>query len=95
MNTSIIKNTLGNILRMYALLMLLPALVALIYGEKVIGFLIPFALTLLLSFLLANKKTAEGRLFAREGLVIVALAWILISAIGALPFVISGSIPTT
>ena len=93
MNTSIIKHTLGSILRIYALLMLLPVLVALIYGEKVIGFLIPFALTLLLSFLLANKKTAEGRLFAREGLVIVALAWILISAIGALPFVISGSIP--
>ncbi len=93
MNTSIIKNTLGIILRMYALLMLLPAIVALIYRESAIGFLIPFVLTLLLSFLLANKKADDGRIFAREGLVIVALAWILISAIGALPFVISGSIP--
>ncbi len=93
MNTAIIKTTLGGILRMFALLLLLPAFVAIIYGESLSGYLIPFVLTLLLSFLLGRRKNVEGKLFARDGLLIVALAWISISAIGALPFVISGSIP--
>lgn len=32
-------------------------------------------------------------IYAREGLVIVALAWVLMSVFGALPFIISGDIP--
>ena len=93
MNSAIIRSTLGSILRVFSCLMLLPAAVGLIYSENVLSFIITAALTLLLSALLGRKKPFERRLFAREGFVIVALAWILISALGALPFVISGSIP--
>lgn len=93
MNTVIIRSTLGSILRVFSCLMLLPMAVGLIYGEQFLNFIIPAALCFLLSALLGIKKPSERRLFAREGFVIVALAWILISAIGALPFFISGSIP--
>lgn len=93
MNSAIIRSTLGSILRVFSCLMLLPAVVGLVYGENVLNFIIPALLTFLLSFLLGRKKSRERRLFAREGFVIVALAWILISALGALPFVISGSLP--
>ena len=75
-------------------LILLPVIVALIYGEKtVVSFLIPSAVFLLLGLLFMIKKP-KGRAYkASEGFVITALSWILISLIGALPFVISGEIP--
>ena len=38
-------------------------------------------------------KNAEGAFFAKEGVVSVGLCWILMSAVGALPFFISGQIP--
>ena len=37
------------------------------------------------------KATRE--FYAKEGFIIVALGWILLSAMGALPFYISGEIP--
>ena len=33
-------------------------------------------------------------IYVKEGMTIVALAWILMSVVGALPFVISGEIPS-
>ena len=93
MNIAMIRNTLGQILRTLSLLLLIPLAVGLIYGENVLNFAITAALTFLVSLLFSRSKPQNDRLFAREGFIIVALAWILISALGALPFVISGSIP--
>ncbi|MBQ7895197.1 MAG: TrkH family potassium uptake protein [Oscillospiraceae bacterium] len=93
MNFAIIRCNLGLILRIFALLMLLPVAVGLIYGENILNFVLTIAATLLVSLLLSHSKPKNRRLFAKEGFVIVAIAWILISALGALPFVISGSIP--
>ena len=42
--------------------------------------------------LLSFKKPRQASLFARDGLAVVALAWIAVSLFGALPFYISGSI---
>ena len=39
------------------------------------------------------RSPANTAIYAREGLVIVALAWVLMSVFGALPFIISGDIP--
>ena len=46
---------------------------------------------LLVSFIFKPK---DKTIFAREGFAIVALAWILLSAIGALPFYLNGAIPS-
>ena len=77
--------------------MLLPAVVALIYGEKNIFFdFVVCALPMIIIGLLVIKIMPKGdntTLKMRDGFFIVALSWTVMSALGALPFVISGSIP--
>ena len=46
-----------------------------------------------LGLVLGLRSPANSAIYAREGLVIVALAWVLMSVFGALPFIISGDIP--
>lgn len=95
MNRRIVFYTLGQILKLESGLMVLPFLCSVIYGEKCA---LAFAVTILFSlgfgFLLTLiNKPSDKTFFAKEGFVIVALAWILMSLVGALPFVISGAIP--
>lgn len=93
MNYSIIRFILGRMLRIEALVLLVPALVSLIYQEHSgLTFLLTAAFLMALSLLL-GKRPKNMVFYAKEGFVIVALAWILWSAFGALPFVLSGSIP--
>ncbi len=95
MNRKIIFYMLGQILKVESALLVLPLVCSAIYHEKsVFSFLITIAFALGLGFLLTvlNKKH-DKTFFAKEGFVIVALSWISLSLIGALPFVISGAIP--
>ncbi len=84
----------GKILIVASVLMLLPVIVALIYGErdKILSFLIPAAAASLMGMCLMMFKP-HGRYRAGEGFTITALSWLLISVIGALPFIISREIP--
>ena len=83
---------IGRILWTEAVLLLLPALTALLYREPLPPFLGP-VLLLLLAGLPFRKKPRQTALYARDGFAVVALAWVLMSAFGALPFLISGYIP--
>ncbi len=97
MNRKMVLSTLGRILRIESLLLVLPLVVALLYREWrgalsfCITILVCVAIGTLLQLLFRPKSTV---IFAREGFSIVALAWIGLSALGALPFVISGEIPS-
>jgi len=97
MNRRMVLYMLGKIVFLESVILLLPAVCSLIYGETktLFAFLITagiaFSLGMLLSVL---NKPKNKSIFAKEGFVIVSLAWILMSAIGALPFVISGDIPS-
>lgn len=84
---------MSRILLTEAALMLLPLLVAILYGESILPFLIPAALLLVIGLILRSVRPGQTSLFARDGLAVVALAWIAMSAFGALPFCISGDIP--
>lgn len=89
--------TLGRIVRAETLLLLLPAAVALIYSEiwVMVAFLISAGAALLVGTLLDLLCRPKAKtIYAKEGFAIVALAWIAMSAIGAMPFVISGGIPS-
>ena len=78
-----------------AILLLLPALVSLIYGEfSGVYFLIPSGILIVIYLLVGMKKPEKRTIYGKEGMVIVASAWILWSLFGALPFTISGSIPS-
>ena len=84
---------MSRILLTEAALLLLPLLVALLYGESMLPFLIPIVLLALIGLILRAVRPGQTSLFARDGLAVVALAWIAMSAFGALPFCISGDIP--
>ena len=95
MNKRMVFFMLGNMIKLEALLLLLPAVCSLIYREN--KSLLAFIITILIAFgvglcLTLFNKTQNKNIYAREGFVIVALAWIALSGIGALPFVISGEI---
>lgn len=94
MNYKMTVFILGKMLGVEGALLLIPAVVSFIYGEKSgVTFLIVSAI-LLLIFLIWGRKVPENKtIYGKEGLIIVGFAWILWSLFGALPFVISGSIP--
>ena len=78
-----------------AALLLVPVLVAVIYQEKCgIVFLIPIVILCLLFWVVGRKRPEHGQIYGKEGMVIVALAWILWSLFGAMPFTLSGYIPS-
>lgn len=93
MNHRMIGFVIGRILMTEAALLLLPMLVAIGYGESAWPFILPAVLLVGFGLLLAAKKPQRTALYARDGLAVVALAWITMSIFGALPFVISGDIP--
>ena len=94
MNLPMIVSILGQVLLVEAGLMVLPMGVSLIYEESCAGAFAITAAILLAVSLLARLIRPKHRVFyAREGFVIVALSWVLLSAFGALPFWISGEIP--
>lgn len=75
--------------------MLLPTIVSLIYGEAVLtSFLITIALLVATGLVLVAMKPKDKTIYARHGLIIVSLGWILMSLFGALPFYFSGEIPS-
>ena len=94
MNYAMIAYIMGIIMNAEAALMLLPLVVSLIYQDGcVFPFLLPIALLLFIGVILVRRKPENTVIFAREGFVVVASAWIVVSLFGALPFVIEGSIP--
>ena len=96
MNRKMVYYLLGRILVLEAILLVLPLLVSLIYwDEGILPFLIVIALSLAVGWFLCRRfKTKDQTIYAKEGFLITALAWVAVSAIGALPFVISRSIPS-
>lgn len=95
MNTSIIRYTLGHVLRLEGILMLLPLIVSFIYGEQCGLYFLFVALgSYLVGLLLSLKKPKDNVFYLKEGCVITALSWILMSIAGCLPFVLSGEIPS-
>lgn len=93
MNYRMIFKVLGLILLCLAGLMLLPLIAGLCYGENILNFVIAIGITALCGLVLSCVKPRTTGIFAREGFVTVGLGWILMSLFGALPFVLSGSIP--
>ena len=94
MNYSMIFYIIGWILVVEAALMVPSGVVAIIYGESC-GWV--FAVTILLCLVLGLpliRRQPENKVFYfKEGAVIVALSWLIMSIMGAVPFVLSGAIP--
>ena len=94
MNYSIIRYTLGCVLKLEAALLLLPSLTAAIYREtEGLYYIAVAAACALLGFIISFKKPKSNVFYLKEGCVATALSWIVLSLFGCLPFILSGEIP--
>lgn len=96
MNKRIVLNMLGKMLLTESALLILPLICSLVYKETAaISILITIGIALLIGLpLCIFCKPKSNVFFAKEGLVIVALSWVLLSLIGCLPFYLSREIPS-
>lgn len=96
MNRKMVYYMTGRIILLEGALLLVPLLVSLIYQDPgTVPFLITIAICAAVGGALSCffRKTSQV-IFAKEGFLITALAWLSVSAIGAIPFVLSGQIPS-
>ena len=96
MNRSMIRVILGYVLKIEACFLLLPCIVALIYGEEgglmyLLVAVICMVIGLLMTMIRKPKNTA---IFLKEGCVATASSWLVLSLFGALPFWLTGEIPS-
>ncbi|MBQ7975728.1 MAG: TrkH family potassium uptake protein [Clostridia bacterium] len=95
MNRKIIARTLGLVMIFEAIFMILPCICGLIYKEKEATVFLGCSVILAVAGLITRLIPVKNKtLFAKDGLMIVSLSWILMSAAGAVPFVVSGTIPS-
>ncbi len=97
MNRNVSLYTIGQIIKLEGLFLLLPLLVSVCYKEfyLVKPFLFTIIIALGLGFLLsAIFHKSNTPMYAKGGFITVAVAWMVLSLIGALPFTFSGEIPS-
>lgn len=95
MNYSIIRYILFRVLEFTGVFMLLPFLVGVIYGEpEKWAFLVVACLCLATGITGKLWKPKSKVFYAKEGFVTVSLSWIVLSMAGAVPFVLTGEIPS-
>ncbi|MBQ2879724.1 MAG: TrkH family potassium uptake protein, partial [Anaerotignum sp.] len=94
MNYKMIAYVLGSLLRIEGALMAIPLILSFVYGEGPAqkAFLISVLLCFALGTLIRHREPENKSIYGREGFVVVALSWIVMSLFGAFPFYLSGAI---
>ena len=94
MNLRMTVYILGILTAFEGAFMLVPTAAAAVYHEpQLLLFGIMSLVLMLAGFIITRFKPENKSLFARDGFVIVALSWLILSLFGCLPFYISGVIP--
>ena len=95
MNYAIVFRLLGYVLMIEGALLLLPAAASGFYGEwpELGVFLATAAVSAAVGYALKHIKPRSKVFYMREGFAATSLSWIVISVVGAVPFVLTGSIP--
>lgn len=96
MNRKIIFFIVGWIFKFESFFLLLPAITGLFYKEfrDSLIYVSVAVLCLILGHTLTRLGSKNSQLYVREGFVAVSLGWTFMSIFGALPFVITGDIPS-
>ena len=83
-------SVVGTVVKYLSLTYLLPVVVAVIYGERTLPFLLPALTAAAIGWTLARvSKSGEG-IGAREGFLVVALTWLLGALFVSLPYLLAG-----
>ncbi len=95
MKRRLVFGLLGKFMIIEAVLLVLPALVSVIYGEyeEIFSFLLTAAISAVVGVALYLQSPKNMEFYAKEGLMVIGLVWVCWSLVGALPFYISGEIP--
>ncbi|MCR5031728.1 MAG: TrkH family potassium uptake protein [Lachnospiraceae bacterium] len=94
MNYRVVFYVIGLVLQVEGLFLALPLIVSLIYQENSWYFyLLPAIACFVIGWLLSRRKPTHETLYPRDGFITVALSWLVLSAAGAVPFVLTGDIP--
>lgn len=96
MNYSLVIRVIAVLACLMAVILLIPALVALLYAEKneALAFLqVAGPVGGIGALLLLFKRGGRPSLTTHDGFLVVALAWLTMAGVGAFPFVLSGVIP--
>ena len=95
MNYRMILRLLCSVLRIVTAFMIPAAGISLYYEEMATfwGFIITMVIMLLLSLLTLVFPARKKTFYAREAFVLASITWIMVSVLGALPFVIGKTIP--
>ncbi len=97
MNKRMVFRTVGRLLQILAVLLLVPAVVAIIYSEarQFFAFFVTAICAFGIGFIInLVTKTKNRVIYAKDGFAITALAWIIMALVGAVPFTASGDIPS-
>lgn len=95
MNYRMILYVTGWVINFEAVFLLPSCLTGIIYREKAaVSLLLTALICFIAGFPMTRKRPKNTSIYAREGFVTVALSWIVLSVLGALPFVFSGAIPS-
>lgn len=97
MNKRMVFHILSRIMQVEAILLLFPLITALIYREKEVA--IAYFSVAMVVFVLATVATLLVKpksrvIYAKDGFAVVSLSWLTVSLIGAIPFVLTGEIPS-
>lgn len=95
MNSSMIRIVMGHVMKIEGLLLLLPCIVAAVYREdQGFVYIIVAVVSYVVGLLLTIKKPEDKTLYLKEGCVATSISWLVLSIIGALPFYLTGEIPS-
>ncbi len=92
MNFRLTFYVVGNFLKYFGFLMLIPAVISLVYGDnELFGFIFTSFITTVTGYVLEiiTKESAEQKeINRREGFLIAALCWVLACLFGSLPYLL-------
>ena len=88
MRNRVIYRYIGNVILVYSFLFIFPIIVCLIYKESFLAYILTMAISLVIGILLKIIKPNKRGIHAKDGFIIVAISWIIIAILSAIPFVL-------
>jgi trk system potassium uptake protein TrkH len=85
-----VSSVLGPVLKWFSAVFLVPIAVALYHGTSVVLFLVPLAISFGIGAL-AEWIGSDSKLTVEDGFLLVTLTWILVSLLGSVPYLMSGT----